>query len=179
MATLQELTKLMGEAVSSNDITKMLEVAGDIKKLKAEVAKAEAERLEKEANELADVRKAAVEKLEKTFRPTDKVYASILATMAEIKAIGFHYLYIAEGNQTQIGYDFPSVKTATKHSGGGGQSGKSKAEFGLSLSEIVEKFATEAEKKAIEAEPDNSKSWALKNKVKKQAIADGKLKPVS
>lgn len=179
MATLAELIAQMQTASQEGNSDQMLTIAAEMKKCKAELAKAEAERLAKEATELAEARKAAVEKLERLIRVSDKQNQSIQALMAEVKAIGFHYIYKAEANETVMGFDYQTpAKAATTHKGGSGQSGKSKAEYGLSLSEIVEKFGTEAERAAIEAETNNSKQWQLKVKVKKAAIEAGLLKPV-
>jgi hypothetical protein len=180
--TLEQLTTKMATAVAANDITAMLDVAGEIKKLKSEVAKAEATRLQKESEELAEVRKQAVEKLDKIVRVRDM---QKLVSLAEsVKAIGFHYTHTFADNLTTIGFDYavaPKQK-ATRASGGGG--GKSKAEFGMTLNEIFEKFATAEDKtKLTEASasatrPDSAE-YAVKLGVKKAAIAAGLLKPVS
>lgn len=62
--------------------------------------------------------------------------------------------------------------------GTGGGAGKSKDEYGIGLSEIATKYGTAEEQTAIANAENNSKSWQLKQAVKKRVIASGELTPV-
>ena len=85
----------------------------------------------------------------------------------------------------------PSVKAKTARSGGG-STGKSKGEFGLTLDEIYQKFKTaddegkmsdaitKDEQVKLEKGKSNSvNQYNVKLAVKKNAIATGILKPIS
>lgn len=83
----------------------------------------------------------------------------------------------------------PTIKTR-KSGGTGGGAGKTKDDYGMSLTEVYEKYHTaeddgklaEAELKDKEAseklgKTTNSNAWRVKNEVKKAAIASGLLQP--
>lgn len=178
VVTLESLQEELKQAVvAGKAVDELIKITDRMKKFKAEIAKQEAERLAKEAEALAEVRKAAVTKLEKLIRVPDNKFASLATIMSEVKAIGFHYTYKVEQNTTEIAFDYATAPKQHRASGGGSSTGKSKAEYGMSLQEIVDKFGTDAEKEAIKNEPNNSKSWQMKVKIKKQAIEQGLLKP--
>ena len=181
--TLEKLKAQMDKAVAefqkTGDMTAIQAASKATDKAKAEIAKEQAVKLGVEAAALAGKR----EELEK------KVFAAVqtLGLDKEIKSMkvkGFNYFidcdYELAGEQVHnvanvglIHFQAPKVKKA-----GGGGTGKSKDEYGLSLLEIVDKYGTDAEKAAIAATESNSKSWQLKVAVKKAAIAAGKLAPV-
>ena len=183
IVTLEQLTAKMIAAATANDVTAMLTIAAEIKKMKAEVAVAEAKRLQAEAEALSGVRTEAVEKLDKMLRIKNMQGAINLAE--SIKAVGFHYTHTFADNATTIGFDYltaPKTKTARTATSSSG--GKSKTEFGLSLNEIFEKFATAEDRAALveaseKATRPDSAEYTVKLGVKKAAIAAGLLKPVS
>ena len=73
-----------------------------------------------------------------------------------------------------MGLDVPVIKA---HKAGAGATGKTKTEFGVSLNEVFEKFATPADKAKL-AGASNSRQWQVKVAVKKRALAAGLLAPV-
>lgn len=178
MTKLEELQAKMAKAIAENDVAAIEAIAGEIVASKKDRAKVEAERLQKEAEQLAGKRETLSAKIHEAVKALglDK---EIIA----VKGWGFTYkVDRANPNESDIVYKAVSLSTqqvkARKTGGGGGATGKSKDEYGLSLSEIVEKFGTHDEQAAIAAADTNSKSWQAKMVIKKRAIAEGLLTPV-
>lgn len=182
--TLEDLQKQMAEAVSKNDIKAMEQLAEQIVAGKKERIKAEAEAARKEAEALAGEREA----FEK------KVYEAIKALNLDAKLLGLKcksFTYTANHKENADGkldangevkvtgavkLHTPAVKSK-KSSGGNGSSGKTKDEFGMSLQEVFEKFATDDERTKLENAVSNSVAWQIKNQVKKRAISEGLIQP--
>ena len=174
--TLESLqAELAAQVTAGASVDVVIAIADRMKKFRAEIAKAEALRLQKEADAMAEIRKANADKLHKMV--VTRQAQQVIDLLATVKAIGFHYNYRVEGNVVDIGFDYQQAPKAPKATGAH-NIGKSKDEYGLSLSEIVEKFATAEEKAEINAATSNSMGWQLKTKVKKAAIAAGKLQPI-
>jgi len=87
-----------------------------------------------------------------------------------------------------VGLLIPAIKTRKANGGGGG--GKTRDEFGMSLSEVFDKFATSEDRAKLEeaeakdksaseklGKTTNSNAWRVKNEVKKAALAAGLLAP--
>lgn len=178
---MNELQTKMAEAIAKNDMAAMEQIAAEIVKTKGDRHKAEAEKLRAEAEALAGKREELGSKVFKAVQAL-----GLDAELKAVKAKGFNYLidmtYPVPGEpdvhqKANCALLVPTVKAKT--STGAGSTGKSKDEFGMSLSEIVARYATTVELAAID-EPGitNSKSWQLKVAVKKRAIASGLLAPV-
>lgn len=179
--SIQDLQAQMAAAIAKNDVGTMEAIASQIVAGKKERAKVEADKLLKEAEQLAGKR-------EETQVALFKVIAdlNIDGKLRAVKAKGFSYFiktsYTVPGQpevhqQASCGLILVTAPK-TKRAGGTGASGKSKDEYGLSLSEIVAKFATAEEQAEIDMAETNSKSWQKKLVVKKRAIAEGLLPPV-
>lgn len=185
----------MAEAVkvftATGDMSGIQAVTAEMNKAKGEIAKVESVRLLKESEALAGEREGLATSIFLVIKNATKPLSVDLAkSLVAVKAKGFTYTIdhretdkgvIDANGEVSVKGGVGLLVTALKaHKGGGnGGSGKSKDEYGMSLADIVDKFATAEEAAAINAEGiSNSKSWQLKVAVKKQAIADGKLAPV-
>ena len=180
--TMDDIRKQLMEAAAKGDVEAVLKLTAEADKLKKAEAKEKAEAAAKEAAELAGVRTELAEKIGAAFKPVsvklfyDKATQtdSTNAVLERVKATGYYFEYSIEKG-ISFGLRHPTVKVA--HSGGG-NTGKSKAEFGMSLDEIFQKFATDEDKAKLEAAASNSAKWTVKVTVKKAAIAAGLLQPV-
>lgn len=186
MTKLDELKTQMAEAVKVFQDTGNMELiqatSNAMNKAKAEIAKAQAEVLLKESEKLAGARELLAVSIHEAVI-TGKSLANINQSLKDVKAWGFTYkVDNAVPGAEDVRYKSVALTTAVvktrKAGGGGGTTGKSKDEYGLSLTEIVDKFATPEELTAIAGADTNSKSWQLKVAVKKRAIAEGKLAPL-
>ena len=198
MATLDELQVQIKTAAIAGDNDKVMELAGEIGKFKADVRKAAIEADRKEAESLAGVREIL------TLKIWEAVHAlGLEGELAKVKAKGFTFkLNIPVGDKehpegikyTRVMLDTPTIRV--KGTGGGGGTGKTKDTYGLSLDEVYEKHATADEKTkmvaAIKSDEDKAtknkagggegknsggEQWKVKNDVKKRVIASGDLKP--
>ena len=197
--SIEELKAQMALAVKTfnetGDMTKIQEVSNAMNKQKVEIARANADKLLKENEALAGNREMLAKSLHRVIagsvtckNDTEaielvKQLSGDIQSLPAMKAWGFTYkVDKANPSEPDVVYKTVSLSTAVvkvrKAGGGGGAVGKSKDEYGLSLQEIVDKFATDDEKVAITGAETNSKSWQLKVAVKKAAIAAGKLAPV-
>lgn len=188
--SLEELTAKLASAVAANDTKAIEEIATEIVKSKAARRKAEADAAVKEAEALAGTREALSKEIHRAIKGLgldEKIVA--------VKGWGFTYkVDKANPNEPDTTYKSVSLSTQTvkaRKAGGNGGAGKTKDEFGLSLGEVFEKFATAEDRaKLAEAETKdkaaseklgkqtNSNAWRVKNDVKKAAIASGALAPV-
>lgn len=202
---LQELQKSLAEAIASNNVETMEKLAEEIlkeKKGREAVARAETKKLvEKQLEEqkllAGDREKLAItiHKLVCKLNLADKLKA--------LKASGFTFKLdepatydMEEGNKPAVEYTavsltVPVIRIPHTKTGRTSITGKSKGEFGLSLQEIFDKFASEkdkanlldAEAKDAKIKADTGKSngvnaYNIKLDVKKAAITEGKLAPV-
>jgi hypothetical protein len=177
-----QLTKQMADAIAKGDTKAIEEAAAAIQKSKAERHKAEAEAMRKEAEALAGKR----EELAKAINSAVKTL-NLDIKIAELKAKGFTYTIDhredangkidAKGEVKVTGGVGLLVPSVRKGTGGAGGAGKTKDEFGMSLQEVFEKFATDDERDKLAAAESNSAQWAVKNSVKKRVIKDGLLTP--
>lgn len=171
--TIEELKKAMGKALAEDDTAEVLRISSEIHKQKQAVAKAEAEKLKAEGEKLAGAR----EKLAIAIHGA-VVGLGLKAQLDAVKAHGFTYKLDgypeADIRYKSVALVVPTVKA---RGGGGGGAGKTKAEFGMSLGELVDKYATEEEKAAITNAASGSQSWQLKVAVKKRLIKDSIIAP--
>lgn len=196
MAELAELQTKLATAMAEGNVKAIEDIAAEITKGKADRHKAEAESQRKEAEQLAGKREA----MQTTINAAVKAL-NLDAEIVKLKAKGFTYTIdhkeddkgrIDPAGEVKVtggvGLLVPAVKART--GGGGGSAGKTKDDYGLSLTEVFDKFATDedqaklaaAEVKDIEAsdklgKSTNSNVWRVKNDVKKVAIASGALAP--
>ena len=187
---IKELQAKMAAAIANNDVKAIEEIASQIVKGKSDRAKAEAEKQVKEAEALAGVRDALAGELHKAIKAM-----KLDKRLTDVKAWGFTYK-VDKANPAEPDVIYRSVSLSTQQikarkAGAGGGAGKTKDEFGMSLQEVFDKFATAADKtKLAEAEvkdkaasdklgkSTNSNAWRVKNDVKKAALAAEKIAPV-
>jgi len=174
--SIEELQAQMATAISNNDVAGMEAIALQIVASKKERAKAEAEKLQKESEQLAGKREALAAEIHKQVK-----LLNLDKAITDVKGWGFTYK-VDKANPAEPDVTYKTVALTTaivkSHKAGGGSTGKSKDEYGLSLQEIVDKFATPEEQAAIASAATNSQSWQKKQAVKKRVIAEGKLAPV-
>ena len=175
--TLQEK---MLVAIKANDIATQEAIAAELVKARGARIKAQVDAETKETEALAGKREALANKIGVAVKAL-----GVDKEIAELKAKGFNYYiktsYEVPGQPVvhqQASCSLALSQPAKKASGGTGGSGKSKDEFGLSLGEIFDKFASETDKAKLVAATTNSSQWQVKVAVKKAAIAAGLIKPV-
>ncbi len=185
--TLDELKAQVAAAIASNDDNAFMVAVSKIAKAKAEIAKAQAAIAQQEAEKLAGVRAELGEKLHSAIMQSKQVM-NLIQKLADVKAYGFTFLgnqptpaeaaagATGEVTRRSVALVVAEVKAArARTSTGGGAPGKSKSEFGMSLDEIYQKFKAPEDETAMAAAVSNTQKWQIKNKVKNQAIKDGKL----
>lgn len=176
MVELKELKDQLADAIAKGDDTAFMTIVGEIAKAKKDIAKAAADALQKEATQLAGARETLAASVYKACKQIPNLKQQLDA----VKATGFTFKLDgvdAEGAPVRYNSVALSVPTVRHGKGGTTGGGKSKDEYGMSLQEIFDKFATAADKAKEAAATSNSAKWQAKNAVKKAAIADGKLKP--
>jgi len=200
MTDIKELSAKLAEAIANNDVAAIETLSAEVVKSKTERHKAEIEKERKEQEALAGKREALTKEILSSVK-AGTVPANLDKRLAEVKAKGF--TYTIDHNEDEkgridpngsvkvtggVGLLIPAIKARKANGGGGG--GKTKDEFGMSLSEVFEKFATsedraklaEAEAKDAEIKAKTGKSnsvnaYNVKQAVKKAAIAAGLLAP--
>ena len=187
--TYDELKAIIAQAITDGNDALFNETITKMARMKSELARQAAEKSKQEAESLAGVRGEKAKVIHAAIKSL-----GLDTILTEVKAKGFTYkLDATDANGVMVTYQaveltVPIVKTRMGHSGGGGNVGKSKAEYGVSLTEIFDKFATEADKAKIDTidadttkdvKAKNSGKWAVKVSVKKAAIAAGLLKPAA
>jgi hypothetical protein len=187
--TYEQLKALAMTALTDGNDTEFLKISGQMRSFKAEIAKAEADKLQKEAQAMAGDRAKLAEKI---LARIVSQFKAIPAELEALKATGFTFYLPDDSSITpRVGLSVPTLKAKTARTGGG-STGKSKGEYGLTLDEIYQKFKTGedevkmseaiAKDEQVKAEKGKSNSvnqYNVKLAVKKNAIAEGKLKPVS
>jgi hypothetical protein len=191
---LAQLKAKIAEAAASGDDVEFNNAIKEYNKHKAEVAKAIQAQIAKENEALAKDREAFEIENSKAILDFIKTLGfdcyklkakTIIVTVShkenesgQIDKAGT--VAVTGGVKLAI----PTAKTTRTSTGGG--TGKTKAELGISMSEIVEKFGTDDEKaeaSALKAQGRenraDSKLYALQQKIKKRALADGLIKPIS
>jgi len=168
--TLEQIKAQIADCIAKGDDAGMMEAIKQLNKMKAEITKAAQEQARKEAEALAGAR----EKLATSIYKAVRQIPDVLNQLTAVKATGFTFKLDTEEIQYKsVALAVPAVKQSR---GGGG--GKSTAEYGVSLSDIFDRFATDEDKAKLKAAESNSAQWSIKNAVKKRAIAEGKLQPV-
>ncbi len=171
--TPAEIMQKIAMAGAGGDLAEVIRLGNLLKKHQTEILKAEADKLKVEAEAMAgDRAKLAAEILVsvKAFLAPQKLEA--------LKATGFTFkLPYTDANgvltSASVALSVPAIKTP-KVGGGGGSTGALKSQTGLSRHELVEQFATEAEKATIaDAEakatsrPDSARYMAEKPVIKR------------
>ena len=182
MTTIEELQGKMKLAVAefnkTGDMKAIQAVSAELNKAKAELAKVEADKIRKEAEELAGKRETLAHQIHQLVRDL-KLDKAIIG----VKGWGFTYK-VDKANPSEPDVSYKSVQLAVATvkaktgKGGVGATGKSKDEYGKSLGEIFEEYATVEDIENLAKATSNSSQWQVKVAVKKRAITAGLLKPV-
>lgn len=185
MAQIAEIKARIALAISSGDDIGMMRAIKELNQYKSEIAKAEQDKIAKEEQELAGVRQS----FEVAF------YAKVVDVLRQLKfdcyqlkaksiiitvdhAENDNGLLDVAGKVKVTGAAKLVVPTAKKRTvGASGLRTSSKGEYGITLDEIFQKFATDEDRSKLEAADNNSKKWVVKNEVKKRALKDGLLQP--
>jgi hypothetical protein len=187
--TIEQLRAKIAEAANKGDDVGLLGLMKELNSRKAAIAKAANERLIAEATRLAGVREALEVELFATINKLtlmrDGKPVEVGKLIHNVKARGFTFPIEWVDNSTvppttnkavKVSLIVPTVK-AVKSGGHGGAAGKSSKEFGMSLTAIFDKFASEDDKLALAQANSGGAKWAVKVRVKKAAIAAGLLTP--
>ena len=157
--------ELQTKIAGAKDMKEAKEIIANYNKTVADEKKKEALAIQKENEALAGTR----EKLAVVIWEASKAF---IAELTKVKAQGFTFkLDTEEIKYKSVALTVAGAKRASG-GGGGGNGGKTKDEIGISLGELVETYATDAEKQAIANAPSNSRSWQLKVQAKKRILAD-------
>lgn len=185
---IADLMRQMNEATAKADLAEVIRLGNILKKEKSAVEKAENEKLAREAEELSGTRTELGSKIHKGIM-TGQDIRPLIMQLKDVKAQGFTYKPDGPGPDGGM-VKYKSVELmvekpkAVKRSGGGGGGTQSstKDETGLNLSELIDKYATDAEKAEIteayekgEAEKKGSggsKKWQKQVKVKTRILKD-------
>ena len=180
--TIEELKGKMQEAVKvfqdTGDMSGIQAVSKEMDRAKSELAKQEAVRLQKEAETLAGAREELAIKIHDAVKEL-----KLDKELKAVKAWGFAYK-VDKANPDELDIIYKSVNLTTrqvkkaKAGTGGAARGKSKDEYGISLGEIFNRFATDEDKKRYAAAASNSGQWQVKVAVKKRALDAGLLQPI-
>lgn len=181
---MEDVTKLMQElaAASANqDLAEVIRLGNILRKQKSEVEKAEAAKLQKEAEELAGAREALGVNIHKAIA---KAMPEMLREVAQVKAQGFTYKLDgvdAQGGKVtykSVALLVPQAK-AKKASASSGVRVSTEEETGLKLGDLIDQYATQDEKAEIEtavAEVEDAKKgsrkWQAQMKVKSRILKD-------
>jgi len=173
--TIEQLKQDIAIAATTGDDTSFNALIKEYNSRKAEVAKALQEAARKEAEALAGVRQ---DESMAIYKDIKKLVPEIVKRLEAVKATGFTFKLDypdVNGVMTHVksvALAVPAIKTAK-----GGARISSKGEYGMSLDEIFQQFATDEEKAKLKAAEGNSAKWQIKNAVKKAALKAGLLQP--
>ena len=166
MPNIDELKTALRKALDAGEDNEVVRLAREITKVKAEQAKADVEKFAKAREELAIA-------IHKTVKGLSEV-----AKLVDVGAQGFTYKVDgypeADIKYKSVALTIPGLKRA---GGGGGGGGKTKDEYGMSLGEVFEKFATAEDRAKLNTAASGSAQWQVKIAVKKFAIEQGLLQP--
>ena len=201
MVTMQEFTNRMKELAakfqadpSAENLAAIQALTKEMDKAKAELAKVQAEKARIEAEQLAGEREALELAIFKALRAGEAI-PDLAARLQKVKSWGFTYRLdrVDESvtppvkiTETKANLLVKTVKSP-RASGGGGGTGKTLEQFGRSLANIYEEYATAEERaeldaaKAKETEKGITNSGLqhqVKKSVLKRVIAAGLVKPV-
>ena len=171
--SLEQLKAEMTKALLDGNDTEMIAISKLILKQKSDVEKAEANKLTAEAEAMAGVRGELATTIWASITPAVK------AELLKVKATGFTFKL--DGTPDGISYKtvsltVPTVKT--KKTGGGGSTGQLKQQTGLSRHELIDQYATDAEKGEVQTAQDNaatrpdSARYSAEKPVIKRILAD-------
>ena len=170
---IKELQGAIVKAVADGNDAEFFKLTDEVRKMKAEASKAIAAQAQAEAEAMAGDRALLADKILEAVKAVVTV-----KELTAVKATGYTFrLPDDQSEKARVALTVPTVKVA-KSGNGGASAGKSKDEYGVSLGEIFDKYATAEDKANLAEAETNSKQWQVKTAVKKRAIKEGGLKPL-
>ena len=161
--TTTELMAKIAAAGASGDLAEVIRLGNILRKQKSEIEKAEADKLQKEAESLAGAREEMAKTLAKLILPQVKA-GDLLALKVKSFVVTVPHKENDKGQLDPAGevkvtggvaLVVPQVK-ARKAGGGGGARESTKDQIGMSLSELIEAYATTEQKTGIQAAYDKA-----------------------
>jgi hypothetical protein len=181
--TIEQLKQEIAIAATTGDDNAFNSLIKEYNSRKAEVAKAMQAAAQKEAEALAGDR----EKLATAIHKSVMKIAGLAEDLAAVKATGFTFKVDSEGIvYKSVALAVPTIKVARTSTGT-----RNSSPTGNSLEADYQAYATDEDKAkiaaiendlasgAIDTKTANSRKWVVKNAVRKTAIAEGKLQPIS
>ena len=174
--TPEQIMAKIAAAGASGDLAEVIRLGNQLKKHQTEILKAEADKLKVEAEALAGDRA----KLSASILKACRAIPEIVKSLEDMKATGFTFKLPAEGvsDVSAVALSVPTIKTPKSGGGGGGSTGALKQQTGLSRHELVDQYATDAEKVEIaKAESEattrkDSARYTAEKPVIKRILAD-------
>ena len=181
--TAQELMALIAAAGASGNLSEVIRLGNILRKQKSEIERAEADKLLKESEELAGARGEIAKNLAKLILPQVKA-ADLLALKVKSFVVTVSHKETGTGQLDPNGdikvaggvaLVVPTIKTR-KAGGGGGARVSTKDQVGMSLSELIDAYATPNQKTGIQAAYDEaaknkgSAKWQEQVKVKAEIL---------
>lgn len=170
---LDELKGKMQAAIADGNDADVVKIGKEIVKLKADVEKAEATKIQKEAEAMAGDR----EKLAKEIWTVMVADGKLGGQLSKVKATGFTFkLDTPEVQYKSVALTVPTAKVP--RGGGGGSTGALKEQTGLARHELIDKYASPDEKVGIQKAYDEATSrkdsarYSSEKPVIKRILAD-------
>jgi len=176
--TLASLKVRLSKALADGNDIDVISISKLILKQKSDVEKVENAKLLAEAEALAGGREKLAKSIHKFLVSN---YSEMVKDLESVKASGFTFKVDAPDAQgamviyKSVALTVPTIKT---RGGGGGSTGALKAQTGLSRHELIDTYATEAEKSDIksafdgaESRPDSAR-YSAEKPVIKRILAD-------
>jgi len=177
--TVKDLRNALSEVAKTGDVANIraaVKALDEAEKVQAKElkAKADAEFEAKSAArlELTERIKATIGKVADSFRE------EVVKLVGLDEAVVRWSVDYKNGNLIECSILRTKPRAASTGTGGTPR-GATKNEYGLSLGQVFEKFASDQDKLDYEKATSGSGQWQIKVRVKKQAIEAGLLKPVS
>jgi len=181
--SIEELQAQMATAISNNDVASMEAIALQIVASKKERAKAEAEKLQKESEQLAGKREALAAEIHKQVK-----LLNLDKAITDVKGWGFTYK-VDKANPAEPDVTYKTVALTTAvvkahKAGGGGRHGGLQEDFDKVAEaygkahgvDIMAELAAALEKDKTVS--NQGYSYNVKKRVQKWGIAQGLLQPV-
>ena len=176
--TPAELMQKIAAAGASGDLAEVIKLGNQLKKHQSDIQAAEMAKLKAEAEAMAGGRERLATELLKLVKGIDDIKPKLEA----VKATGFTFkLAFLDGQGVEVkpavALTVPTIKAA-KSGGGGGSTGALKTQTGLARHELIDTYATDAEKEAIASaeagatnRPDSAR-YVAEKPVIKRILAD-------
>ena len=173
--TVKDLRNALSEVAKTGDVANIraaVKALDEAEKVQAKELKAEFEAKSAARLELTERIKATIGKVADSFRE------EVVKLVGLDEAVVRWSVDYKNGNLIECSILRTKPRAASTGTGGTPR-GATKNEYGLSLGQVFEKFASDQDKLDYEKATSGSGQWQIKVRVKKQAIEAGLLKPVS